>query len=458
MPDPLLSNSQIVGAYREKTPGSELLAKEAGAVLPSGITHDSRYLKPYALYIDKAAGPHKWDVDGNRYVDYFGGHGALLLGHCHPEVTAAVAEALAAGTHFGANHPREVAWASQVIKMVPSAERVRFTSSGTEATLMALRLARSHTGKTKFVRFRTHFHGWHDHVSSGYASHFDGSAAVGVIDGVANHMVLVSPQDIAEVRDVLDNDKDIAAVIVEPTGASFGMVPMAAEFTAALREMTAKHGVVLIFDEVVTGFRCSPGGAQQVHGVTPDLTTVAKILAGGLPGGAVAGRKDILDDLDFERAAETGREKIAHPGTFNANPVSAAAGLTALKIIETTDACERANNSAAWLRGRMNEVLEAENVPWAIYGTFSGVHIFTNAKGIDVTPSTFQADTVDYEILKAKRPELVTKLRLAMAVNGVDLSNAPGGQVSATHTQDDLTLTADAFRETLRMLKRDGEL
>ena len=458
MPDPLLSNSQIVNAYREKTPGSEALAAEAGAVLPSGITHDARYLKPYGLYIDRAQGPHKWDVDGNRYVDYFGGHGALLLGHGHPEVMAAVAEAAAAGTHFGANHPREVAWAKQVIKMLPSAEKVRFTSSGTEATLMALRLARAYTGRAKFVRFKTHFHGWHDHMAGGYANHFDGTPTTGVIQGIANNVVLASPQDISEVRQIVENDKDIAAVICEPTGASFGMVPMSAAFTAELREITAKHGVVLIFDEVVTGFRCSPGGAQQAYDVTPDLTTTAKILAGGLPGGAVAGRLDILDHLDFERSVELGREKIQHPGTYNANPVSAAAGIAALRIIETTDACEKANASGAWLRGRFNEILEAADVPWAAYGSFSGVHLFMNPKGARIQPSDFKPETVDYETLKAKRSDLVMKLRLATAVNGVDFNNSPGAQASAMHTAEDLELTADAFREALGMLKRDGEL
>jgi glutamate-1-semialdehyde 2,1-aminomutase len=458
MPDPLLSNSQIVSAYREKTPGSEALAAEAGAVLPSGITHDARYLKPYALYIDRAVGPHKWDVDGNRYVDYFGGHGALLLGHGHPEVMAAVADAAAAGTHFGANHPREVTWAKQVIKMIPSAEKVRFTSSGTEATLMALRLARAYTGRAKFVRFKTHFHGWHDHMAGGLSNHFDGTPTVGVIPGVASNVVLVSPQDISEVRAALENDGDIAAVICEPTGASFGMVPMSAEFTAELREITEKHGVILIFDEVVTGFRCSPGGAQQAYGVTPDLTTLAKILSGGLPGGAVAGRQDILEHLDFERSAELGREKIQHPGTFNANPVSAAAGITALKIIETSNACEKANASGAWLRGRFNEILEAENVPWAAYGSFSGVHLFMNPNGDAIRPTDFNPDAVDYGTLKSKRSDLVMKLRLATAVNGVDFNNSPGAQASAMHTSEDLELTADAFREALRMLKRDGEL
>ena len=458
MPESFLSNSQIVSAYREKTPGSGALAEQAADVLPSGIAHDSRYLKPYALYIDRASGAHKWDVDGNRYVDYFGGHGALLLGHCHPEVTAAVNEALSAGTQFGANHPREVAWAAQVIRMVPSAERVRFTSSGTEATLMALRLARAHTGRSKIIRFRTHFHGWHDHMTAGFASHFDGSATVGVLAPVASHVVLASPQGLDDVRSILENDDDIAAVICEPTGASFGIVPMDAAFTSGLRDLATRHGALLIFDEVVTGFRCSPGGAQEAYGVTPDLTTMAKIVAGGLPGGAVAGSKEILDHLDFEQSAAAGREKINHPGTFNANPVSATAGLAALKIIESGDACDRANDSAAWLRGRFNEILEQENVPWAAYGTFSGVHLYMNPEGDPVTPGAFDPDSVPYAKLKERRSDLVMKLRLATAVHGVDLSSAPGCLLSAMHSKEDLEHTADAFREALRMLRRDGEI
>lgn len=458
MPDQVMSNSKIIGSYIEKTPGSEKLAREALNVLPSGIAHDSRYLKPYALYIDKAFGPHKWDVDGNRYIDYFGGHGALLLGHCHPEVTSAVQDALAAGTQFGANHPREVEWADQVIKMVPSAERVRFTSSGTEATLMALRLARSFTGKNKFVRFKTHFHGWHDHMTAGYTSHFDGGATAGVVDGVADNVVLVSPQDISEIKSVLKADKDIAAVIVEPTGSSFGMVPMSKEFLQTVRVLTEEENVLFIFDEVVTGFRCSPGGAQKAWDIKPDLTTLAKILAGGLPGGAVAGRKDILDDLDFDRAALLGREKIGHPGTFNANPVSAAAGIAALKIIERSDACEKANQSAAVLREKFNEILEKQNIPWVAYGTFSGVHLYMNRNGYAIKQSSFNPNEVGYADLKNKDKELVTKLRLAMAINGVDFNNSPGAQLSASHTPEDLEFTSDAFNEAIKMLKNDGEL
>ena len=160
----------------------------------------------------------------------------------------------------------------------------------------------------------------------------------------------------------------------------------------------------------------------------------------------------------LEKTAERGREKIQHPGTFNANPVSATAGITALKIIERTDACERANESASWLRDQFNKTFEEKNISWAAYGTFSGVHIFMNKGGIPLQPSNFDAAAIPYKELKNKDPQLVTKLRLAMAINGVDFNNSPGAQLSAVHTKDDLEFTVGAFSEALDMLKRDGEL
>ena len=184
--DQTRSNSGIVAAYRARTPGSATLAQEAAALFPSGITHDARRLDPYGIYVSRAQGPHKWDVDGNRYIDYFGGHGALLLGHNNPVVAQAIQQAFAQGTQFGANHPGEIAWARAVQRLVPSAERVRFTSSGTEATLMALRLARAFTGAADILRFQGHFHGWHDHMTSGYSNHYDGSPTPGVLPGVAD--------------------------------------------------------------------------------------------------------------------------------------------------------------------------------------------------------------------------------------------------------------------------------
>ena len=202
---------------------------------------------------------------------------------------------------------------------------------------MALRLARAATGRETIMRFRGHFHGWHDHMTFGYSNHFDGTPTPGVIDGIAQKTVLVDPGDIAGVKTALETNTDIAAVIIEPTGSSFGQVPIRPEFLHELRRLTSAHGVLLIFDEVVTGFRVSRGGAQVAFGITPDLSSFAKIVAGGLPGAAVAGRRDLLDQLDFAAAQSAGKEKIAHPGTFNANPVSAAAGTAALGVIASSD-------------------------------------------------------------------------------------------------------------------------
>jgi glutamate-1-semialdehyde 2,1-aminomutase len=457
-PSDTLSNSGIVAAYTSRTKGSAELAAQAATLFPSGITHDARNLDPYGIYVARAEGPYKWDVDGNRYIDFYGGHGALLLGHRHPAVTAAVTEALAEGTHFGANHPREVRWAQAIQRLVPSVERVRFTSSGTEATLMAVRLARAFTGKDTLVRFKGHFHGWHDHMAGGYTNHFDGTATPGVLSGVAAKTLLLPPGDIEAARDALAANRDIAAVILEPTGSSFGQVPLDAAFTQALRELTAQHGVLLIMDEVITGFRVAPGGAQAAFGVRPDLSSFAKIVAGGLPGAAVAGRKDILDLLDFAAMAAAGREKIGHPGTFNANPLSAAAGIACLGILAETDAVERATATAGRLRLALNEELARAGVNWAIYGTFSGFHLFLNPEGRSVDPLSFDPMQCSLTELKTQPARLASRLRVALLLHGVDTNGRIGGFTSATHTDDDIAETAEAFRNSIAMLRAEGEL
>ncbi len=450
------TNSPIEAAYREKTPGSAALAEEARDLFPSGVTHDSRHLKPYGLYVERADGPLKWDVDGNEYVDFYGGHGALLLGHAHPRVTAAAQAAMAEGTQFGAGQRREIAWAKAVRRLCPATERIRFTASGTEATLMALRLARDFTGKPRILRFRTHFHGWHDHMTHGVSSHFDGSAAPGVIGAVADAVTLVDPNDPDQLRAALDGG-DVAAVIVEPIGGGTGFTPLADGFLKLVREETEKRGVLLILDEVVTGFRVAPGGAAEVFGVTADLSSWAKILAGGLPGGAVGGRRDILDALDFEAAARRGRDKIAHPGTFNANPVSAAAGTEALTIIAETDACARANATAAGLRDALNGVLADLGVPWAVYGQFSCFHLFLRPDRPVADPFTFDPLSLSSVDMKDRPKDLIRLLRLAMLVHGVDLNPACGGLVSATHGSEEVARTADALRASIEFLRRSGE-
>ena len=452
-----LPNATLTEAYRALTPGSAALAAKAKIAMPSGIAHDSRHFDPYPIYVQRALGPVKWDVDGNKYVDYFGGHGSLLLGHCHPAVMAAVHAALDKGTHFGACHELEVRWAELIMQMVPSAERVRFTSSGTEATLMALRLARAYTGRPKLVRFRGHFHGWHDHMTNGYSNHFDGSATSGVLPGVADNVLLCDPNDVAGITRIFNEYKDIAALILEPTGANFGKMPILPSFLTLLRDLTKQAGALLIFDEVVTGFRVSPGGVQAAVGITPDMTTLAKIVSGGMPGGAVVGRKDIMDWLDFAAAKAAGTEKVAHLGTFNANPISAAAGIATLEIVKSTDACARANAFGAAVRTKLNEVLIEEKMNWAAHGTNSGFHIFTNPEGDDVVPGAFDAAAFIPKMLNKPRGEGVTALlRMGMVVNGVDMNSGPSAWISAMHGEEEMATTVEALRATVRALKREG--
>ena len=458
MADRIAGESKIVATYLARTRRAAELHRRAREVLPGGVVHDSRRMSPYGIYGDHARGSRKWDVDGNEYVDYFGGHGSLLLGHQHPQVLEAIQRQLAKGMHFAAAHELEVEWARLVQEMVPSVEKVRFTSSGTEATQLAIRLARATTGKRRIVRFQTHFHGWHDQVAFGVHDHFDGSPNVGVLDELAEQTALLAPNDVAGTERVIAKGGDVAAVIIEPVGSSSGTIPTPPEVLGALREITKKHGVLLIFDEVVTGFRVSPGGVQEFYGVIPDLTTLAKILAGGMHGGALGGPKDMLDWFDHEAATAAGHEHINHHGTHNGHPVSAAAGIATLNIIRNSDACAKASRTAATLRRGMNEVLEQEGVPWAVYGEHSFFHIHSNPQGHTIRPTAFDASTVTLESLKGRNEQMLGRLRLAMLNHGVDLKGWRGGLLSAAHMQEDVEFTLDAWCKSLRDLREEGLL
>ena len=454
-----ITNSPIETRFRERTPGSLSRNRRAQDVFPSGIVHDARKMWPYPLYVERAKGAYKWDVDGNRYIDYYGGHGALILGHGDDRVLTAVHEQLERGTHYAACHDLELEWGERVLSLVPCAERVRFMSSGTEANLMALRIARAHTGRDVLVRFKGHFHGWQDHVAFGVDSHMDGTPTPGVLGGIADQVALADSSDVAGTVALLESRDDIAAVILEPTGGSVGAVPLADGMLEALREVTNRRGIVLIFDEVVTGFRVAPGGAQGYYGVLPDLASFAKIVAGGLPGGCIAGKKELLDHLDFEVSAAGKREKISHQGTFNANPASAAAGARALTILTEQNLCAVASERGAALRQGMNDVFAEESVPWACYGEHSAFYFYTDPERKGLNPKNFDPREWAFEDIKAcaKQPA-VLKFRVAMANEGVDLSGKPGGLSSGIHSESDVANTVESARKAVRALRAEGEL
>jgi glutamate-1-semialdehyde 2,1-aminomutase len=445
----------IFERYRAHTPRSAQLYRRAVDVFPGGVTHDTRYLQPHPLYVARASGARKWDVDGNAYVDYIGGHGALLLGHQHPLVAEAISEQLAKGTHFGAAHEMELAWGEQFQRMVPCAEKVRFTGSGTESTLLAIRLARAYTGKEKIVRFAGHFHGWHDQVAFAVSSHFEGPPPAGILPGVRDRALVCPPNDIAALDQLLDDHDDVAAVIMEPTGATFGLVPLAERFQAQVRERTRHKNVLLIFDEVITGFRVAAGGAQAHYAVTPDLATFAKVVAGGLPGGAVAGRRDVMDVMVLRDDREWNlRNRVPHQGTFNANPLTAAAGLATLKLVEQGDVIRQANRAAALLRTRLNDVIREAGSHWVAYGEFSGFHLFLNPRGRSVTVDDIYAGRVPADELKGGAPAaLLHQLRCGLILGGADIFPWPGGCVSAVHSEEDIEITACALRDCLRMMR-----
>lgn len=430
--------TDLTAEYTQARPRSRALFERAGGVLPGGITHESRQFTPFLPYIARAEGARKWDVDGHEYIDYAMGHGALILGHAHPAIVEAVRRQVGLGTHYGANHEGELEWADRITRLVPGAEMVRFTSSGTEATLLALRVTRAASGRTKLVKFQGHFHGWHDAVSPGQAPPWDDVPA-GVTPAAAAD-TLVLPPDLAVLDETLRHDRDVAAVIVEPSGASFGSVPMTLDFLRGLDEVTAAHDVFLIVDEVITGFRWSPGGVQQLAGIRGDLTTMAKIVAGGLPGGAVAGRRDLLELIALSGGP---RRQLRHPGTFNANPVSAAAGVACLDIVRDATVQEGCDRTAAALRRDVNAVFARHGVCGIAYGDSSTFHLAFDERLRPGDPASIAA--LSPEDLKGQRQTAAyTALALAALIEGVHIFGS-GGFLSIAHGEREIGQTVEAL-------------
>jgi glutamate-1-semialdehyde 2,1-aminomutase len=442
----------IIETYIQRHPRSQALFDQAQTLFPSGVTHDGRYVTPFPLYVERCAGARKWDVDGNELIDYWMGHGALLLGHGHPAIVAAVQRQMERGVHYGAEHELSLRWTHLIKRLFTGIEQVRFTASGTEATMMALRLARAYTAKPIIIRFAGHYHGWHDMLARDTT---DDTLPVGLLDGLAGSTIVV-PTDLTYVEDVLRKRSDVAAVILEPTGASYGAVPLPAGFLRDLRQLTWKYGVLLICDEIVTGFRVAPGGAQQREGVVADLTTLAKVMAGGLPGGAVGGRADILKHLAFGDAAWNQTRKIRHFGTFNAAPLAAAAGIATLEIVADGAPCAYTATLGAILVAGMNAELRKRRLDgWAAYGDGSIFHIVAGCS-TGFTAGELDPRTPTDELKRGGDPRLMHLLRIGMINHGVDLMRGRSGFLSAAHTSADVAATIAAFAATLDAVQDMG--
>ncbi|PYM32923.1 MAG: aspartate aminotransferase family protein [Candidatus Rokuibacteriota bacterium] len=433
----------ILERYRTLHPKAAKLYDRAREVIPGGITHDIRHLTPFSIYVDRASGVRKWDVDGHEYIDYWMGHGALFLGHCHPAVVKAIQGQVARGTHFGASHELEIRWAELVQQLIPSGEMVRFTMSGTEATHLALRVTRAFTGKSKIVKLHGHFHGWHDGVVAGVHPPFEVPLSAGVPGATLDQVLLCPPNDIKAVETLLERG-DVAGVILEPAGGQAGTTPTVSGYLHDLRALTRRHGVVLIFDEVITGFRYAPGGAQAYFNVIPDLTTLAKIVAGGLPGGAVCGRRELMSMIAHRGDPTWDRsERVAHAGTFNANPVSAAAAIATLEICADGALQARANKAGEELRRGLGDAMKRVGLPGAVYGEASIYHVSFEGK-----PGLAGFD-------RPRRADLYHLLRCALINEGVDCS-LNHGWVSALHTDADLAGTVAAYERAFAAMAAEG--
>ena len=425
---------------------SESWYDRACASIAGGLGHDVRHVDPFPLYIDRAEGAYKWDVDGNRYIDYLVGNGAILLGHSHPAILEAVREAAPAGVHFGNDHPLQVEWAESIQRLVPCAERVRFVNSGSEANALACRIARAHTGRSKIVRFVAHFHGWLDELVPGFAPPFDVSPSTGLAPGIEAGVIMLPDNDLELLERTLAEDRDIAGVILEGSGASWATVLLEPGFLSGVRELTRRHGVVLIVDEVITGFRWSPGGAQERAGLVSDLSTHAKIIAGGMPGAAVCGRAEIMDVMRITGVPEHDRfERVLHYGTFNAAPLSAAAGRACLDLAASGEPQRHADAMAERLRRGMDAVLEARGVAGYVYGESSTFHIYLAAPDIAPVDGRESLRTGDPAVLKGMPKDLVSALQAGFRVRGMELMSYNGGMTSAAHTEGDIDETVAAF-------------
>jgi glutamate-1-semialdehyde 2,1-aminomutase len=424
---------------------SQELHQRATSVIPGGVNSPVRAFKSVACdppYIVRGKGSHIWDADGNDYIDYVGSWGPLILGHAHPEVVEAVERANRDGASFGACTPVEAELAQAVIEAFPSMSKVRFVSSGTEATMSAIRLARAFTGRKYIVKFEGCYHGHADSLlvkaGSGVATlGIPGSA--GVLEELAQFTLALPFNNRQAVDETFRKFKDqIACVIVEPVVGNMGCVPPQEGYLQFLRELTARYGAVLIFDEVMTGFRLSLGGAQQLYGIKPDLTTLGKIIGGGLPVGAYGGRAEIM-----EMIAPLG--PVYQAGTLSGNPLAMAAGLATLRHLKThPEIFQQLEMRTSDLVAGILETAAKRHIPLAANRVGSMFTYFFQKNEIHDWDSAAKSDT-----------QVFAKFYRGMLDRGVYLppSQYEAAFMSAAHTDEDIRRTIAIATETLSSLE-----
>ena len=441
--------------YIAKFPSSRALYQKANSIFSRGATSDAWFMLPFPVYIARARGSHEWDVDGYEYVDYFGGHGALMLGHAHPSLIEAVNKQIQIGTQYGACHELQMEWAELIKRLVPSAERVEFTNSGTEANMMAIRLARAFTGRNKIVKFRGHYAGFLDHVMVGIVPPWDIPSSGGLLPADVENTLVIPGNNEEALEQALSN-RDVAILMVEAAGARSGQIGIAPSFYKVLRALTTKYGTLLHFDEVITGFRYSPGGVQAAKGITPDLTSLGKVVTGAMPGaGAVVGRTDVMDMLLSKDDNWDRYQRVSHAGTFNGNPLCAAAGIATLKILATGEPQRKANEISKILRERMQQAMDEQGIVGCVYGDFSVYHIYFG----DCERRGKCDRTVCLNEDKERPANVGRLLAISLMLNGVHPpSRGVDGFVSAVHTEKDVDKTVEAFKLSLETMIREGVL
>ena len=415
---------------------SEELFKISKNITPGGVNSPVRAFEPYPFFVKEAKGSHIKDIDGNDYVDHCLAYGPILLGHSDDDVMNDVYAQMQKGTAYGAPTENEVKLAQEIIDRVPCAEMVRFVNSGTEATMAAIRLARGFTGKDKIVKFEGSYHGAHDYVlvksGSGAACLPD---SAGIPFETTQNTLSVPFNDVEALTKLIDDEgENIACIIVEPVMGNIGCVEPTVKYLKFLREITEENGIVLIFDEVITGFRVSRGGAQEYYGVKPDLVTFAKILGGGFPIGAYAGKKEIMSLI-----APNG--PVYQAGTFSGNPISVQAGLSTLAKLDYPFYGELARKGD-FLRDNMKDIVEDLELDVQVVGLASMFQIYFNPEPV-----------INYEIAKKSDTKRFLVYFRELLKNGVFIppSQFECNFISGAHTEEDLVKTSEAIETALKV-------